>query len=329
VSKRRGVVDPIKPLSELMLQQFPEQEYLVNRLIPESSITILSGYSRSFKTYVLLHIAQSVAGGNPFFGQFETAKSGVLIIDEENGERLLQKRLKQLGTVADLPIYFTPRQGFCLDDEVIDNVILSCLTYDIRLVIIDSLIRIHGSDENSAREMSKVFRQLRRFNERGITVLVTQHNRKQGAVNGGAGNEMRGSTDILAAVDSHIGVVRKDKWYLRFDQTKQRYDIELDPFEVKVNVDENCFTFEYLGITKSHVDKSEILRKAVIELLTEHRQLSLVPLQEKLAELDIKTNEHTLRSLLKRWVNEGLLAPPISGSGSTKLYCLSVGAGNE
>ena len=95
----------IKPIDELMGQYYPEQEYIVDRLIPDASITILSGTSRSFKTYTLLEIAISVAKGEPLFGQFETLHGGVLVIDEENGERLLQKRLYQLGATVDLPIY--------------------------------------------------------------------------------------------------------------------------------------------------------------------------------------------------------------------------------
>lgn len=322
-------MDPIKKLDALMRQQFPEQTYIVERLIPDSSITIFSGYSRSFKTYTLLQIAIDIASGNPLFGHFPTQQTGVLVIDEENGQRLLQKRLLQLGVTEDLPIYFTPQMGFDLSDQTIDNVLLSCKTNGIKLVIIDSLIRVHGSDENSAREMSKVFKQLRRFTEKDVAVLVTQHNRKQGNVHAGTSNEMRGSSDILAAVDSHIGVIRKDKWYLTFDQTKQRYDVELDPFEVKVTADEDSFIFEFLGIKQTHVDKSEILRTAVIDLLNEHKQLRQKDLLEKLAELDIKTNEHNLRSLLGRWVAEGLLLPPLSGTGNTKFYRLGEGASDE
>jgi hypothetical protein len=316
-------MDPIKKLDELMAQNFPEQEYVIDRLVPDASITILSGASGSFKTYTLLQMAISVASGESFLDQFKTQQSGVLIIDEENGERLMQKRLYQLRASEDLQIYFTPRMGFELTDENIDNIQLSCRTYGIKLLIIDSLIRIHSSDENSAREMARVFKQLRRFTEEGIAVLVTQHNRKPSANGGGAGNEMRGSTDIRAAIDSHVGVTRKNKWYLTFDQTKQRYDVELDPFEVKVTADKNSFDFEYLGTIKAHADKSEILLTAITGLFTEHGQLRQRDLLEKLAEVGVKTNEHTLRTQLNRWVAEGQLPRPLSGVGNTKLYHLS------
>lgn len=315
-------MEPIRKLDDLLAQHFPEQEYIVDRLVPDSSLTILSGASGSFKTYILLEIAISVASGKPLFGKFNTHKSGVLIIDEENGERLMQKRLNQLGATAELPIYFTPSMGFELTDENISNVPLSCKTYDIKLLILDSLIRIHSADENSSREMAKVFKQLRKFSEQGIAVLVTQHNRKPGANGGGAGNEMRGSTDIRAAIDSHIGVSRRNKVYLTFDQTKQRYDFELEPFKVKANVSSTEFTFEYLGAIKAETDKSEVIWQTVQQLLKEHGQLSQSELLEKLSATEAKTNEHTLRELLRQWQAEGLLPPPQSGAGKTKYYSL-------
>jgi hypothetical protein len=316
----RPTMRSVSTLAQLMSQKFPDQEYIINRILPDSSITILSGTSRSFKTYVLLHAALAIASGTPFLGQFETSQSSVLIIDEENGDRLLQKRLKQLNAPADLPIYFT--HGFQLDEANLNATITRCKEDGVRLVIIDSLIRIHASDENSSRDMAQVFRLLRRFTENDIAVLVTQHNRKQVAFSGDAGNEMRGSTDILAAVDSHIGVTRKEKWYLYFNQTKQRFDVELDPFEVKVAAEETSFTFEYLGEVQSSFDKAETLRRTATELLSEYPQLSKKELQEKLIEAGVPTNEHTLKAALALWVAEGLLDPPQRGKGNTKLYSL-------
>lgn len=313
----------IKQLDELMNQHYPEQEYIVDRLIPASSITILSGQSRSFKTYTLLEIALASAKGEPLFGQFNTQKTGVLIIDEENGERLMQKRLKQLHADEDLPVYISSFGGFQLDDGHIQEVLNFCSENDIGLVIIDALIRVHNADENSARDMSKVFQKLRNFTQQDVAVLVTQHHRKMGTNgNMGAGNEMRGSSDILAAVDSHVGVARKEQVYLTFTQEKQRYDMELDPFQVKVSVDEDNFSFEYLGMFRKPLDKSAILLPAVIDLLTDNGQLMQGELLEKLAEQNIATNEHELRKLLNRWVAEGALPQPTKGRGNSKYYQL-------
>ncbi len=319
----------IKQLDELMGQDYPEQEYIVDRLVPASSITILSGQSRSFKTYTLLDMALSVASGKPLFEQFKTQETGVLIIDEENGERLLQKRLKQLNAAKNLPIYITSFGGFHLDDKHIEEVLGFCAENNIGLIIIDALIRVHGADENSAKDMSKVFQKLRAFTKQDVAVLVTQHNRKMGANGNMGANEMRGSSDILAAVDSHVGVSRKDKVYLTFTQEKQRYDVELDPFQVKVNVGDNSFGFEYLGVFRKPVDKSAILLPAVIDLLTEYGQLPVGELEQRLKERDIATNEHELRNLLNRWVAEGTLPQPKKGRGNTKNFWVESDDGGQ
>ena len=306
-----------------MAQEFPEQEYIVDRLIPDAGITILSGTAGSFKTYTLLQIAISVAGGMSLFEQFSTQQTGVLIIDEENGERLIQKRLRQLGVNEELPIYFTPRTGFKLTDEHIQNVILSCKAHDVGLVIIDSLVRVHSADENSSREMAKVYEKVRHFTQQGVAVLITHHNRKQGAFSGNAGAEMRGSSENLAAVDSHIGVTARKETYLRFEQSKQRYDKNLGKFEVKIISDEDSFRFEYLGGLENAPDKTEVLQVAVTKLLGENKQLSQKDLLKQLEVSGNKTNEHTLRNLLNSWIMEGLLLPPISSTGNTKLYSLN------
>ncbi len=313
----------IKQLDELMSQDYLDQEYIVDRLVPAASITILSGQSRSFKTYTLLDMALCIASGKPLFEQFSTQETGVLIIDEENGERLLHKRLTQLHATQNLPIYVSSFGGFHLDDNHIEQVLKFCAENNIGLIIIDALIRVHGADENSAKDMSKVFQKLRAFTKQDIAVLVTQHHRKMGTAGSmGAGNEMRGSSDILAAVDSHIAVSRKESFYLTFTQEKQRYDVELDPFQVKVSVDNDSFSFEYLGVFRKPLDKSAILFPAVVELLTEHKQLLQGELLEKLAERDTTTNEHELRKLLNRWVAEGALPKPKKGQGNSKLFWL-------
>lgn len=313
----------VKTLESVMSAYYPEQEYVIDRLIPEASITILSGTSRSYKTYTLLHMAICVARGDVLFGQFGSQQTGVLVIDEENGERLLQKRLFQLGALADLPIYFMSYSGFTTSDDDIDSLIETCKDKNIKFVIVDSLIRIHNGEENSAKDMSKVFKQLRRVTESGIALLVTQHNRKQNGYSSGAGDSMRGSTDIMAAIDSHIGVSRKNKWYLTFDQTKQRYDVELDPFGVKVNATDTTFEFEYLGQSDENVDNSEVIRLATIELLSEHGTLNQRDLLTKLKERDIPVNEHKLRELLKFWVIEKMLQKPTTVGKEGKFYALS------
>ena len=306
-------------LQELMRHEYSEQEYLLESLIPEDSITIFSGPSRSYKTYALLHMAISIASGETALGNFAAQKSAVLIIDEENGARLLQKRLKQLKAPVDLPIHFLSYESFESTPQYVSEVLGVCKIKGIKLVIIDSLVRIHSGDENSSRDMSKVFKNLRVLTNNGIAVVITHHTNKQGGY--------RGSTDIMAAVDSFLTVVRKNKHYLTFSQIKQRYSEELDDFEVKVNTENSGFEFEYLGTSKAATDTTDSILSNVQLLLTEKGKLNQKQLQSELTEIGLSINEHKLRELLRRWTNEGTLPHPYAGDGNTKLYHL--GGENE
>lgn len=307
-----------------MAHDYPATTYLVDRLIPTEAITILSGASRSYKTYALLDIAIAVASQKLLFGNFKTTQANILIINEEDGERLLQQRFRQLGIKkgAGLPIHISALTDFKLEDKQVDKTIKFCKDHEITLVIIDSLIRVHNADENSAREMSKVFAQLRKFTKAEIAVLVTQHNRKATQHSTGGASEMRGSSDILAAVDSHIGVKRdtKDRFYLTFTQEKQRYDVELEPFQMKFNSDGTVFRFEYLGTLQKQPDKSTTLYTIVCELLSEHKELASGELLKKIKDKGVKTYRQELRELLKRWTAEGTLPMPKRGKGHTDLY---------
>ena len=316
-----------------MAYQYPKTNYLVERLIPSGAITILSGQSKSYKTYALLDIAIAVASHKQVFQHFNTTQANVLIINEEDGERLLQLRFKQLGIEKEvgLPIHISALTDFKLEDDQVERTIAFCKTNKITLVIIDSLIRVHGADENSAKEMSKVFSQLRKFTKADIAVLVTQHHRKPSQHSTGGANEMRGSTDILAAVDSHIGVKRdtKDPTLLTFTQGKQRFDIEYEPFRVKAHISDVGFKFEFLDKGRRASDDQEVvLYTWITMMLKNHGELNQTELLTNLQEEQLAINEHKLRELLDIWVGEGRLPVPKKGKGKTKIYHLE-GIRNE
>jgi len=131
---------------------------------------------------------------------------------------------------------------------------------------------------------------------------------------------MRGSSDILAAVDSHFAVTRKDSLYLTFTQEKQRYALELEPFQVKVHINDDSFRFEYLGALSKPADKTTTLYTIVCNLLGEHKELTIDELLEKIKVTNISTYKQQLRELLKRWVAEGALPETRTDQNGRKLY---------
>lgn len=318
--KARKATGEFMTLQELMLNVYPESSWVVDKLMPEG-LTILSAQPGSYKTWLMLDVAISVASGSPLLDTFDTTQSGVLMIDEESSERLLQQRLQLLESDVDLPIYFKIGTNFKLDDVQVSDIIKRCKKDNIKLITFDSLVRIHDKNENDAVQMSDVFAKVKRFMHEGINVLIAHHNRK-GGTGENPGQEIRGSSDILAAVDCHLSLsVKRDfgKKILRLNQTKLRSSEELEPFEIEVLKDEESVDFVYVGISDDVESKRDKIAKSVLDILSDSKVLNQKDILATLEESDNKVNAKTLRIILKRMQEMGQIAAN-NGKGSEILY---------
>ena len=213
------------------------------------------------------------------FGKYKATQGGVLVIDEEDHLRLLKKRLRLLGAKETDNIYYLSQNGIKVDNEETSNAILEIIKEkNIKLLILDSLVRVHQQDENDAKGMAKVFSWLQKITGAGASILFTHHHRKQqgfGKIN--PGQSMRGSSDILAAVDCHIVIEKKqDEDCLIIRQTKLRQDELLKPFEVKILKDAlddagkpSPSGFEYAGDHDEKKKKAEEAAEALTDFLSD------------------------------------------------------------
>lgn len=307
-------------LQELMSNKYPDNNWIVDRLVPEG-LTILSAQPASFKTWLLLDIAIAVASGDTLIDTFDTTQTGVLMIDEESSEKLLQQRLGLLNSGSDLPIYFKVCTDFKLDDAHISDVIKRCKKDNIKLITFDSLVRIHDKNENDAVQMAEVFAKIRRFTQVGISVLIAHHNRK-----GGRGDnpsqEIRGSSDILAAVDCHLSLMMKrdiGRKVLQISQTKVRFSVELEPFELEVVISDDSVKFNYSGVSDHAESKREKLAGLILDILSEDKVLNQKDILLALDDSGNKSNAKTVRAVLQALTTAKKLTTA-SGKGSELLY---------
>lgn len=305
-------------VSKLMEQDFPEERWVIDTLIPEG-VTVMSAAPASFKTWLLLSIAASVACGTKLFDHFEPRQTGVLMIDEEDNPRLLQKRLRMLGVPKDAPLHLMIGQGFKVDATQVTKVIEFCEQNDVGLVTIDSLVRVHNAKENDAAEMSEVFSTLRRFHRAGINVLLTHHNRKGKSEN--AGEDMRGSSDIFAAVDCNLAVSRSgDDLVMR--QVKLRTAQEIGDVGIEVEASEDSLLLKFLGITGPTKSKQAEAIDHIQYLLTTVKEANQMSLHKYLEELELKISIKTLRAALKKMVAHKIIIEE-RGKGNELLYRLN------
>ena len=329
-SKKKSVAkwrEDVKLLhfKNLMGTNFPPVEWKINELIPSEGITILSAPPASYKTWLLLQMALDIAQGKPFLDHFETTPGRVLIVDEENHQRIIQKRLKALGAPDDLPIYFLSQEEFvATQDHMMKGIIEICNEHSIDTVFIDSLVRINRSDENVATKMAGVFRSLRTLCKSGRSLVITHHERKDGAsAPSSPQNRMRGSSDILAAVDCHLALSRgkDDAFQLTLENTKSRDEVEIKPFEIRVRKDEDRTWFEYAGESSSGVKRKEEARAAILELLEENPSgMSKTQISELITK-STAVGSKNIFSALKELIREGMVEES-KGKGNTKMCFL-------
>lgn len=290
VMERRVEFPELLSMEKLLTMEFPESRWAIDRLVPHQGITILSGPPGNYKTWLLLLMGISMARGEKFLGQFECPKSSVLIVDEEDHPRLLKERANLLGATNDSPIYFLSQQGVAVDKEAwIKRILSMCERHSIDTIFFDSLVRIHSGNENDATQMSLVFKEIKKLCQKGKTIILTHHERKEGLIRSSAQNKMRGSSDISAAVDSHISV-RKDrdmKGVLVFEQPKLRVDEETPAFEIVVVKEEGKVSFMYSGNHSGEAEKASQIKETILHLLTESEEklpMMVIVDQVKIAE---------------------------------------------
>jgi predicted transcriptional regulator len=294
-------------LEDLLAKEFSDDIWLIDNLIPINGTTVLSALPGSFKTWLLLDIAKCVASGESLFGEFNAKQKGVLIIDEENGERVLQQRFLKLGVAADLPIYYLSDIGFKITSDSVQDIVEFCQDLEIGLVTFDSLVRIHEANENDAKEMAEVFHLIRQLNKQDVTVLLTHHNRKPSGGGGNPAHEMRGSSDILAALDCHLALTRRDGKDLLLTQTKVRLAEELPPLELEIISDDNSVSIKYVGSMKPSETKREMAKQAIIEMLSAHASLNQGQILATLDMTEARVNARTLRTILATMLESGLI----------------------
>ena len=304
---------------ELIKLNFGPELWTINELIPQHSITAITGSPESFKTWLTLEIAKCVANGTDFLGKFATQKGNILIVDKENHIRHIQERLKLLNFKNESVSYFLDTDNFYIDDEgKLMDIIGIVRELNINLVIFDSLIRIHSGAENDARDISVVMNAFRRITKEGANVIFIHHNRKGDADKQSTTNSVRGSSDIHAGIDCLLQINKLSEESIQITQSKLRQGKKIDPFKVQINSSDKSMEFVYVG--KSNFSGKEIEEvKDIILLLLEDK--TEIPRQEILDELEDQYKKAVINTSLKELESENKLTK-IVGAHNKYSYVL-------
>ena len=309
-------------LAGLLAKPTKALKWLIENLIPVGSLNVLSGDPGSFKTWIILHIVLCISRGEPLFGQFATQKGRVLLVDEENREDLLKERFTLLGAKPEDTAMISLMSNFKVDSPTDMQMLKEVVVREkINLVIFDSLVRMHTKEENDARQMASVFEPFKELMREDVAVLFTHHHRKQTmGMKYSVSQGLRGSSDILAAVDSHLGVeYDSSRKMLTLTQGKSRQAEAVQPFEVSIVKGQDSLSLQFEGDAEKSLMGKERAKEYIRSCL------SLYPNGATRAELEDGTElgvgKNVFGEALKELVEEGVVeAKP--GKHNKKVYSL-------
>lgn len=185
------------------LDSIPPPTPLITGVLDVATIAVLAGKFGTYKSFVALSWACSIATGRPWFGREVPEARPVLYVAAEgvsgmnrrigaweqgcnDGERVADDRLVVLGGAANLTVAEDMRTLDAIAHEI-----------GAGLIVLDTLHRCApGAEENSSKDMGEVIEMMALLRERtGATMLACHHT-------GHAGVRSRGSSSIEDDADT-------------------------------------------------------------------------------------------------------------------------------
>lgn len=178
--------------------------WLVEGLVRAGSIGFIAGEPKVTKSWLALHMAQSVATGVPFLGKFLSTPSNVLYIQEEDAIETVMTRYRLLEkghvipTPADGRLTYAIQTGYRINFDILGEKLTEAVrAAKAELVILDVLNKLHNYDDSNQKQATtimNVFEHVRR--ETGAAIVIVHHFSK-GSPNKRGNQRMRGSS-VLA-----------------------------------------------------------------------------------------------------------------------------------
>jgi predicted ATP-dependent serine protease len=183
------------------IDALPDLEFLIDGVLPCTSLCMLYGEPGCGKTFIALSMAMSIADGTPWLKR-QTREGPVLYIAAEGvgGMKYRLRAYRRRHETDGTNIRFLPEPIQLFDDDALKGLQgnLAAGGFKPRLVIVDTLARVTvEADENSARDMGQVVKavdSLRR--DLDSTVLLIHHTRKKGDLERGS-SALRGAADVV------------------------------------------------------------------------------------------------------------------------------------
>jgi len=207
-----NLLDKIRSYEELINSNNEPLKYIVERLLPENFLLLIAGRRGKRKSLIALVLALCIATGRRFLN-WEVEKTSVLYLDLENSKRLISKRLRLLTGLTGEITPIVRGLEFILQEDIgsfsieksEEKLREACVG---KVLVIDSLSKVHRQDENSNSAMTYIMQKLVSIARTDCKALVVIHNMGKNNELGARGaSSIEDSADVVLEVASNADVV--------------------------------------------------------------------------------------------------------------------------
>jgi hypothetical protein len=303
---RKPNAPTIQSAAELLAREFPEPKFAVYGLLSEG-VTIFAGKPKLGKSWLALSVAIAVASGGRVLGQIPVVEGDALYLALEDGERRLQKRLKQLLGGGRIPARLAVSAEWRkLDEGGLEDLETWIKEHpEARLIIIDTLQRVRPKANGRKQLYDSDYEALAPLGDlarrHGISIVVVHHTRKQE------------SNDAFDLISGSNGLTGSTDGALVLKRSRGQADAELhvtgrdfDEQNLAVRWDSKIFGWTLLGDASEFGISKE--RREVIELL----RLEKTATPKEAAEI-LKKEHGALKKLMAAMLKDGQLHNDGSG----------------
>lgn len=240
-------------------------EWFAKGFLVRKGITMLLGDSNSTKTLITILIILELFSKEKVFNKFKVMeKPRVLFLDLESHPENISRRLKLLAKGNDIlfkdiiadekenkNFFFYSNKHFCLtNDDDLKELIDLIKEKNINFIILDSLVRFAGIDENNSQESNKLFSKLKLIVNENCSLFIIHHKNKTG--------QIRGSSDFRASLDALYVLDRIDKNFMLHQNSeaggKSKEFVEIDEIMYTLNAIKEDEITKALNINFLNID---------------------------------------------------------------------------
>lgn len=301
-----------------------EPSYLIENFLPSDCISLIYGDGGQGKSYLSLYLAVLIAIGKPFLGMV-VKKGKLLYLDFELSPELQRQRLERICKGLSIEPACLANNLFYLAPGIQDNIPANLTELipvvnedDFDLIIIDSIGAALTGDPEAARDICRLFQQIR---ELGTVLLLDHQAKKQ------KGDKASEKTPFGSAYKFNLS---RNVWHLNakpsedntlnclLRHTKSNFSALRESLGLSFRFDNGAFTIETYEPGPEFSEHLS-LKDQIIIALSELGEATAKEIAEE-AGLELNSVKATI-TILKR---EGKVEDTSKKKGNASVYSLNV-----